>query len=68
MIAVGVPPGMIGIAENGETVVMGTPEMIEIDETTTMTVTMITITMVAITMIMTTTLIITMRPATVVER
>jgi hypothetical protein len=66
MIAVGVPPGMIGIAENGETVVMGTPEMIEIDETTTMTVTMIM--MVAITMIMTTTLIITMRPATVVER
>jgi hypothetical protein len=57
---------MIGIAENGETVVMGTPEMIEIDETTTMTVTMIM--MVAITMIMTTTLIITMRPATVVER
>jgi hypothetical protein len=66
MIAVGVPPGMIGIAENGETVVMGTPEMIEIDETTTMTVTMIM--MVAITIIMTTTLIITMRPATVVER
>ena len=66
MIAVGVPPGMIGIAENGETVVMGTQERIEIDETVTMIVIMIM--MVAITIIMTTTLIITMRPATVVGR
>jgi hypothetical protein len=60
MTAVKVPPEMIGIATNGETVVMGAPEMIEIGKTVIM------IMMVVITMIMTTTLIIKMRPATVV--